>query len=630
MCGIAGIAVRGGAIDAASVVAMGAALMARGPDQEGFWTDGRVAFAHRRLSIIDLTEAGRQPMANETDRVHLVFNGEIYNHAQLRHTLPTRHRWKSRSDSEVLVHGWEEYGPDLVNHIEGMFAFAIHDADSQTLFLARDHFGKKPLYYFHDREIFAFASELKGLLALPEIRRRVSIDPVSVCRFLCYGYIPAPASIFAEVRKLPAASSLALNLATWSLAEPRRYWFPERIRVRHDSADAEALESIEGLIANAVQKRLVADVPVGLFLSGGVDSSVVAAAVASRHERPAAFSIVYRNDPADESAYARRVARQCGLPLTECEFEGQDVVASFRAMLDYLDEPFADPAIVPLHHLSQFARQSVTVALSGDGGDEIFAGYAKYRAQSIIERYGWLLRMGVPLRALFPISHPAYKLLASLPLPFAARHMLFGTGGFMPRDIAGLVRCDVPDDATLFADAMAADSALPKADPINRGLLLDASMLLPECYLVKADRATMATSLELRNPLLDKSLAEYTYVLPGGSKVRRLTTKWHLKALARRRFDRDIIDRPKRGFGVPLDRWIREELRPLFNQYVAVDSGWFDAARVQAMYGRHLKGADDFRFLLYRICVFHAWMERFASPSAIGANHSSARAVVVS
>ncbi len=444
-----------------------------------------------------------------------------------------------------------------------------------------------------------------------------------------YGYIPAPASIYSQVRKLPAASSLTFDLTTWSLSSPTRFWFPERIPVRPDLADAEAIESIEGLIENAVidqhfversryenavRKRLVADVPVGLFLSGGVDSSVVAAAVAKHHEKPAAFSIVYRDDPADESAYAREVARQCGLPLTECPFEGQDVVASFTAMVDYLDEPFADPAIVPLHHLSQFARQSVTVALSGDGGDELFGGYAKYRAQAMIERYGWLLQLAGPLRALFPISHPAYKLLASLGLPFAARNMLFGTGGFMPRDIAGLVRCDLPTDTELFADAIAADGRLPKSDPINRSLLLDGAMLLPECYLVKADRATMANSLELRNPLLDKGLAEYAYALSGRSKVRGTATKWHLKALARRSFASEIVDRPKRGFGVPLHRWIREELRPMFDRFLSLDSGWFDGKTVQAMYRRHLSGAEDFRFLLYRICVFHAWLARYGPP----------------
>jgi asparagine synthase (glutamine-hydrolysing) len=588
------------------------ALAPRGPDQHGTLFDGPVALGHRRLSVIDLTAAGRQPMLNEDGKVAIVYNGEVYNYKDIRKQLEPRYRWMSHTDTEVLVHGYEEWGQDLVDHIEGMFAFALWDREHQRLTLARDHFGKKPLYYYQDNATFAFAWELKALLLLPAVRAHVSIDTRSLQKYLLYGYIPSPHSIFREIRKVEPSTTLQFDLSEWRIVNNRRFWPLERIEVARELAEEDVLESMDRLIEDAVVKRLQADVPVGVFLSGGVDSSLIAAYVAKHAPSVEGFTVSYRSSPgADESRYAALAARHIGMKTHLCNFEDKDVEKSFVGILDYLDEPMADAAIIPLHFISKFARERVTVVLSGDGGDELFAGYAKYRAQLWTERLGVFSHAAAAAGKAVPATSVYHKFFRCLGLPFAARQFIFGSGAPLPDEARKLMPGAPFELETVFEDALAYDAAFGQRDVVNRSLFLDCRIQLPDWYLVKGDRATMAASLEMRNPLLDKALAEYMFRVPGAMKLKHGRSKYLLKKLAERYVDARCIYRPKRGFGVPLGRWIGGELRELFDAYLYRDNPHIDRDYVRALHDAHLAGRRDSQFTLLRVFNLNYFLERY-------------------
>lgn len=356
----------------------------------------------------------------------------------------------------------------------------------------------------------------------------------------------------------------------------------------------------------------MSDVPLGVFLSGGVDSSLVTAMLSQVSQNVNAFTVCYKNSPeADESAYAERVAKKLGVNYHLCYFEDALVKENFIEILDYLDEPMADAAIIPLYYVAKFARDKITVALSGDGGDEIFGGYGKYQAQKAIENYRLFLPFASAAKFLLPRGSSYYKLLDCVRLPFAARQFIFGSGSLLAGEAGRLLKSGSIDINKVFEEAIKYADEFRQNDVINKALYLDCKIQLPDWYLVKGDRATMAVSLEMRNPLLDKSLAEYAFTLPGSWKIRAGQTKYITKKIAEKYIDRDILYRQKSGFGVPLDKWIRNELKDLFGEYLHKDNGYFNMAYVKELHDAHMSGRADNRFKLLRIFSFNYWKEKY-------------------
>src|SRR5579859_940344 len=569
MCGITGFVGEG---RREHLAMMTHALAHRGPDDSAHYFDEqhRVFLGFRRLTIIDPT-GGRQPMWNEDGSVCVVFNGEIYNQLELRRQLESAgHRFKTdHSDTEVLVHGYEEWGEDLPIRLNGMFAFVVWDRPRQRLFMARDRFGEKPFYYFSGRDVFAFGSELSALAAHPRVDR--SIDALSLKKFFAYGYIPAPNSIFHNVRKLPGGSHLTLDLRTGEAREVRFWRFTidaeEHAPPERDGALAEELRE---LLDRAVARRLVSDVPLGIFLSGGIDSSTVLA-LAARH-RPAgsldSFTIGFDEPSFDESGFAREVATAIGTRHHEKLLDFDGVRNLMESVLTRLDEPLGDPSILPTYLLSAFARESVTVALSGDGGDELFAGYDPFSALAPANLYSRLVPAPV---------HLILRRIANL-LPLSNRNMSFDFK--LRRALAGL---SYPPElwnsvwmapiepkmmASLFDEPVRTEELYSEAidlwdrararNPVDRALEFFANLYLPDDILTKADRASMMVSLESRAVFLDNDVVEFCRRLPHGYKLRHGQRKYLLRRASAGLVPEDVLVRRKKGFGIPLLRWLRE------------------------------------------------------------------------
>lgn len=586
-------------------------LEKRGPDQSGIFFDDKIALGQRRLSIIDLSEAGRQPMFNEDGSIAVILNGEIYNYQTVQNKLKNNHQWKSKSDTEVLIHGYEEFGQKIMEEIEGMFAFAIYDRKNQIITLARDHFGKKPLYYYLDEEIFCFASELKAIIKNPEIKKKLKIDRLSLTKYLFYGYIPSPNSIFDKIKKLEPSATFQFDIKKWKIVNKYNFWNLENVKLNKNYTEKEILDKTENLIKKSVKKRLMSDVPLGIFLSGGVDSSLIAKYFSEYSPQINSFTVCYKNSKeADESQYAQRVAKKLGINYNLCYFEDQLVQENFLEILNYLDEPMADAAIIPLYYVSKFAKDKITVALSGDGGDEIFGGYYKYKAQKFIEDFRFLGFLSEIGSKFVSKNSSYYKLLKSFSLDFSARQFIFGSGGFLPEEAEKLLRGKISLDV-IFEEAQKYEKSFRQKDIVNKSLFLDSKIQLPDWYLVKGDRATMAASLEMRNPLLDKELAEFAFSLSGDWKIKNGEQKYILKKLASKYFDESLIYRKKSGFGVPLDKWIGNELKDLFQEYLFIDNGFFDLEYVKLLYNEHTSGKTDHRFKLLRIFNFNYWYKKY-------------------
>jgi len=573
MCGIAGFVGQG---DALVLRAMSDAMIHRGPDGSGAFIDeaNRVHLAHRRLAILDIA-GGEQPMWNEDGQVGVVFNGEIYNHAELRRDLVARgHVFRSdHSDTEVLVHGYEEWGTDLPLKLNGMFAFAIYDRTRRSLFFARDRFGKKPLYYTARAGLFAFASELSALLKHPGVGRE--IDELSLQKYFGYGFIPAPRSLYRNVAKLPGGHSLSYDVATGALST-KQYWRfaiepAQRIPADPESAWGEELRS---LLSQAVKRRLVSDVPLGIFLSGGIDSSAVLA-FATRHvppERTATFSIGFREESFDESVYARRVAE-----LFRSDHHHQ-VLSLDKAreliprVLAGLDEPMGDSSILPTYLLCGFARQRVTVALGGDGGDELFAGYDPFKALAPAAWYRrlvpeWAHRRLRSLAELIPASDRNMSLefkikrgLRGVSYPESAWNPAW-LGALDPSDLQDLFRRPVRHEE-VFEEAIAAWHGSAADNPVDRTLEFYTRFYLQDDILTKVDRASMMVSLEVRAPFLDNDVVEFARRIPHQYKLRGGRTKYLLKKALEGVLPAEIIHRKKKGFGVPLARWLKDFREP--------------------------------------------------------------------
>ena len=624
MCGLCGfleVTPRSSAAELGAVVRrMADTLAHRGPDGSGTWTDAAngVALGHRRLAVLDLSPEGAQPMRSACGRIALVYNGEIYNHRELRKELEASgHAFRGHSDTEVLAEAISRWGvAGAVERAQGMFAFAAWDARARRLTLARDRLGKKPLYYGRCSGHFLFASELKALRAHPAFRAELNRDALAF--FVRFSYVPAPHSIYAGVHKLPAGSLLTLD----SRGEPadgglRSFWSVRRV-VESGAADpfrgsaAEAADALEALLRDAVERRMIADVPLGGLLSGGVDSSTVVALMQACSARPVrTFSIGFRESGHDEAPHARRVAAHLGTDHRELTVTPRDALGVIPRLPELYDEPFADVSQIPTFLLARLARSDVTVALSGDGGDESFAGYPRYFR--CLRRWRWLSR--IPQRARRGL---AAALAAGAPVRLEKLADVLTATGLEELFLRMNARC--PASLALVPGGAPPRTVLddperwPRvADPLQWMGAVDLDGRLRESILVKVDRASMGVALEVRCPLLDARVVEFAAHLPMALKVRHGRGKWLLREVLARHVPAALVDRPKMGFGVPIGAWLRGPLREwaeaLLDAKRLRDAGHLDAALVRSLWSQHLSGRRDRRFLLWNLLMFQSWLE---------------------
>jgi asparagine synthase (glutamine-hydrolysing) len=649
MCGIAGVLdPRRPDPDALLGAArrMADAVQHRGPDDAGAWCQSTVglAFGHRRLSIIDLSPAGHQPMMSACERYMLSYNGEIYNHRDLRADLEREGvtTWRGHSDTEVLLAGMTRWGIDAtLERANGMFAIAVWDAAERTVVLARDRLGEKPLYYGWAGPVLVFGSELKALRAHPDWS--AEIDRGAAALFLRYGYVPAPFSIYRGVRKLPAASVLRLrteSLTRGTLPEPRTYWsareaaergMAEPLRVSTE----EATEQLDVLLRDAVRIRMAADVPLGAFLSGGTDSSTIVALMQSQSPRPVrTFTIGFPEPGYDEAAQARAVANALHTNHTELYVtpeEAREVIPRLPAMYD---EPFADSSQIPTFLVSQMARRHVTVALSGDGGDELFGGYVRYSAgRRLWKTARWMPRSlrNLTARALGAPNgsgRGGARDAASWWLPAAFRESQAGkrvqkvarvltAGGADDMYLQLVSHWSSPNELVIGGTeptTVATDRGVwPHIDDVSdRMMYLDQQTYLPDDILVKVDRASMAVSLEARVPFLDHRVVEFAWRVPLALKLRDGTGKWILKEVLHRYLPAPLLNHPKLGFGVPLGAWLRGPLRPwaeeLLSEGRLKELGVLQTAPVRRAWEEHLSGRFDREQLLWTVLTLQAWL----------------------
>ena len=636
MCGIVGFA--GHTVAErdreTSLRAMCGAIVHRGPDEEGRYVAPDVALGMRRLSVMD-PAMGQQPMSNEDGTVQLVFNGEIYNHRQLRRELIARgHTLATASDTEVIVHLYEDMGDDVVHALRGMFAFALWDTRKRRLLIARDRVGIKPLHYWEHAGGLAFASELRALLAMPEFPARVS--PQAIAQYLTFGYVPETDCIFEGVRKLPPGHRLAWEPDGAPRIEP--YWSPLRAE-RTDVSDAEAVDTLRGLLRESVELHLESDVPLGAFLSGGIDSSAVVAQMAQLIPgRVRTFSIGFDEASHNEAPHAALVAREIGTEHTELIVR-PDADSLVDSVITGFDEPFGDPSSLPTFLVSQMAREHVTVALSGDGGDELFGGYTRYAelltrrelpafARAALGRAASLLPQGARGRnRLLDMSRTLQgRYAATVAIPANVRE-----GGILGAALAPHVP---PMDALLSA----AFSPVAGRDLLAQMTAVDLSTYLPGDILTKVDRMSMSVSLEARVPLLDHRIVEFAMTLPSRMKQRNGVGKWLLREAITGLVPPRVLSYPKRGFGVPLDRWFREELRYRLDALLeptARIAPFVDRDAVARLVREHRTGRRGHGDLLWRLVALEIWLGALAegrlshaSPLAPAVRQSAAAAIV--
>jgi asparagine synthase (glutamine-hydrolysing) len=622
MCGVAGIvAFNGGApTELTTLKAMCDTIIHRGPDGEGFYlgANGTVAMGMRRLAVIDLA-SGQQPIFNEDETVATVYNGEIYNFRELRAELEAKgHRFRTRTDTEVIVHLWEEHGADFVGRLNGMFAIALHDRERGKLLLARDHLGIKPLYWARANSHLVFGSEIKALFASGLVERRLDVD--SVKQFLSWEYVPSPRTLLRDVFKLEPGQIVTLDLATGQ-QEVRYFWDLPPASADGARSVADWTEAVDAKIGAAVRAQLVSDVPLGALLSGGVDSSLVSAGMGEGK----AFSIGFDDPTYDELTWARRVASHLGLDH-RVEIIRPDVRALFDQLMGFMDDPIADFSIFPTFLVARLARQEVTVALSGDGGDELFGGYETYIAQAASGAWQRLPRplrgrVIVPLVDRLPPSPKKKGLVnklkrfvegAVLPASLGhARWRLFAGEALHARLLTPEARAAALTPVSAHIDALFARAN--GLSELDRGLYVDMKSYLPDNCLVKVDRMSMAVSLEARVPLLDKELAELAFAVPGHLKVNGGKSKVLLKQVAARHVPRDCIYRPKQGFSIPIKTWLKGEFRPLMDELLAPDrlDGLFDPHTVAQLKREHLEDRANHSHVLWGLIVFQDWRRRW-------------------
>ena len=637
MCGIAG---RFNyephhAVDTAVLTSMTDAVTHRGPDSAGYFHAPGVGLGHRRLSIIDLA-TGDQPLANEDGQVQVVFNGEIYNFAEVRAELLARgHRFRTSSDTEIIVHGYEEWGERCVERFRGMFAFALYDARAHRLLLARDRLGVKPLYYAEVPGGIVFGSEIKSLLQDGEVPREWR--PEAIDAYLTLLFIPAPDTVYAGVHKLPAAHTLVAEKGRVRIG---KYWDLEFTGTGDPRREEEYLEELDALLREAVSLRLISDVPLGAFLSGGIDSSTVVAYMKETSATPpVTISVGFENQAYDESRHAETVARHL-----ECEFHALVASPQVEALLPKLawhfDEPFADSSAVPTYYVSQAARQLVTVALSGDGGDELWAGYAHHRVEHMEQRARGTLGAGRHMagwlgRAL-PLSVKGTRSLRHLGVrpedAYALKHVngTFEQGAkdrLYSADFTGAIAGHDPLDALRRAYRSCAS-----ADPMDRVLYADARVYMVDDVLTKVDRMSMAVSLEAREPLLDHKLLEFAARVPMALKLKNGRSKYLLRRILERRVPRSIVDRGKSGFAAPIGDWLRGPLAGMTSELLLDgrlrDRGLFNDAEVRRIWDDHRTRKADHPHRLWQMVMLELWFRTFIDAGGAGARRIPVRPAV--
>ena len=666
MCGLTGFWQTGGCAAecaTATLNVMATAIAHRGPDDSGVWfdADAGIGLAHRRLSILDLSPAGHQPMFSASGRYVLVFNGEIYNHLELRRELarnhprpgppPSRGResslegerslvWRGHSDTETLLAGFEVWGiAATLQRAIGMFAIAVWDRAERSLTLARDRLGEKPLYYGWQGDCFLFGSELKALRAHPAFNAAIDRDALSL--FLRHNYLPTPHSIYQGIHKLPPGTLLTLHSANRHVDPvPVAYWslrdaVEEGQAQPFQGTDAEAITALDDLLRDAVRRQQLADVPLGAFLSGGVDSSTIVALMQAQSSRPVkTFTIGFHENGYNEAHYAQAVAAHLGTDHTELYVTPEQARAVIPRLPTLYDEPFADSSQIPTFLVSELTRQQVTVSLSGDAGDELFGGYNRYLlTRSIWRKMRWLppaLRTlaARSITALPPAAWDrGYRVLASV-LPPRWR---FSLPGDKAHKLAGILTAASPEliyrelvshwpqPATVVIGAtepvtlLNQAAAWPNLGFEQRMMYFDTLSYLPDDILVKVDRAAMAVSLETRVPLLDHRVVEFAWRLPLAMKIRHGESKWILRQVLDRYVPRTLIERPKMGFGVPLDRWLRGPLRDwaedLLDESRLRREGFFHSEPIRRKWAEHLSGTRNWQYYLWDVLMFQAWRQ---------------------
>jgi asparagine synthase (glutamine-hydrolysing) len=606
-------------------------LAHRGPDDHGefirpFRGEGPFVFmGHRRLSIIDLA-GGHQPLSNEDETVWVIFNGEIYNFIELRRRLEDRgHRFRTNSDTEVIAHAYEEYGEGCFEYLNGMFAIGIWDESKKRLLLARDRLGKKPLYYSFVNGHLLFASEMKALLAYPNFSRE--INPLSFMKYLFFEYVPSPSTIFKDAKRLPPASYLVLEKGKTRVVE---YWFPFDSKNREGKLSESEIElKMIELLGQSVKRRLISDVPLGVFLSGGIDSSAITAF--AQKEVPGkvkTFSIGFEDPSFDESKYASLASQYLGTEHHEQTMTPADLINLVPKLPDILDEPMADASILPTYLLSKFTRRYVTVALGGDGGDELFAGYPTYLAHKMARQYAFFLVSFHPILTFFanllPVSDDnisldfkVKKFLSGIGYPESTRNFVWLGSFSFPQLNRILSRESFPqvDPIQIMEEVDSYQKGFPLEDRTTLLQYLDMKLYLQDDILVKVDRASMACSLEVRAPFLDYELVEFMMSLPSSLKLRRFTLKYLLKKVMKEFLPKEVIERRKKGFGVPIAKWVKGPLKELFGDMLSYhrikQEGFLNPGYVTCLLRDHLANKKDNRKQLWTLLVWELWVNRY-------------------
>lgn len=630
MCGICGIYNHGSGLPVTreALKAMNDLIVHRGPDDEGYFLHENAGLAMRRLSIIDLS-TGHQPIANEDESCWIVFNGEIYNFQELREGLLARgHKFRTKSDTEVILHLYEEMGPDFPKVLRGMFAVAVWDKRRRRLTLARDRLGKKPLYYAVTPSSIAFASELRCLLTLPDLPR--DIDLRAVDSYLTLQYIPSPMSVFKGVRKLEPASTLVFEDGK---LKTQRYWNLPLGERKLDGTPVEELkERLRAELSEAVKIRLISEVPLGAFLSGGIDSSVVVALMARASSEPVkTFSIGFKEAEFSELGYAKQVAEMYGTKHTEFVVEAE-MASVLEKLAWHYSEPYADSSALPSYFVSQQTRRAVTVALNGDGGDENFGGYIRYQAMKAAGYFralpAWARRAALAAMEPFPEKTAPFntvwrlrKFLQAVSQRDLAMTYLSTVSYFKADEKARLL-------SPAFVNALGKDINYPEryvgglfneaeGSLTEKLMYTDLRSYLPECLMTKMDIASMANSLETRSPLLDHKVVEFAHLLPDNMKLRGFTgTKWILKEAFKEMLPPKIYRRGKMGFGIPLGPWFRGELRDYWADRClsqkALSRGYFREAELRRLWDEHQRGARDHGYRLWALLMLELWHGQFA------------------
>ncbi|MEW6102917.1 MAG: asparagine synthase (glutamine-hydrolyzing) [bacterium] len=624
MCGICGkLNLNGSPVDKSLLEKMTDVLSHRGPDDSGIYIEGEIGLGHRRLSIIDLS-FGHQPMSNENGKIWIVFNGEIYNFQELKEGLIKNHSFKTHSDTETIIHLYEDYGIDCVKYLRGMFAFAIWDNEKKRLFLSRDRLGKKPLVYTRQNGSFLFASEIKSILCDKEISKE--IDPIAIHHYLSYGYIPSPWTIFKDIKKLPPASILVFEDGKERI---ERYWMPE-YKPKLKISENDAISEILRLLNEAIKLRLISDVPLGAFLSGGIDSSTIVAIMAGLMDRPVkTFSIGFEEEDFSELPYARVVAKHFRTEHQEFIVK-PDAIDILPKLAWFYNEPYADSSAIPTYYLSQMTRKYVTVALNGDGGDEIFAGYDRYYACKISLSYDKIPRI---------IRDAIFNVIKKIPEGGGRSDIVRRIKRFMGAiSTSTEIRRRYGDWITMFRNEekdrlysplmkekienidsltllLSLYNIAPTDDFLEKTAFTDLMMYLPDDLLVKVDIASMANSLEARSPFLDHKLVEFVSKLPFDMKLRKNKSKYILKKAISNILPKEILKRGKMGFGVPIARWFRNELKGYIYDILlsekAKNRGYFNMDEIKRILAEHTSGKTNYGYPIWTLLFLEIWHNVF-------------------